>query len=223
MKTLIKRLLLIKRGIILDSRSVMKYGCEFSGGRKCKIINSFANISKMGEGCFIENACIYGDVELGRFVHITGPGTIIHSEINKISIGSFSSIAPNVSIIEFNHDMSKTTTSSIQSTICGKTPKDDFISKGSIVIEEDVWIGGNVAVLSGVKIGRGAVIAAGAVVNHDIEPYSVYGGVPAKKIKMRFSADEISRLEKSQWWNWNEEKIRKNQEFFQNGGECNTE
>lgn len=207
MKTFIKRQLLARKGILLDSRSVINYSCEFSGGKSCRIVNSFVHISKIGEGCFIENACIYGGVELGRFVSITGPGTIIHEEVNKISIGSFSSIAPNVSIIEFNHDMSRPTTSSVQSNIFGKKPKEDFISKGPIIIEEDVWIGANVAILSGVKIGRGAVIAAGAVVNQDVEPYSVYGGVPAKKIKMRFTNEEINYLENLKWWEWDVETL----------------
>ena len=60
---------------------------------------------------------------------------------------------------------------------------------GSITIEDDVWLGANVTVLSGVRIGRGAVVAAGAVVATDVPPYAVVGGVPAKILKMRKPAD----------------------------------
>lgn len=214
MKQFIKRKLLARKGIFLDRYSQINYGCEFTGGKNCRIVNSTVHLNRMGEGCFIENACIYGDVEIGRFVNITGPGTIVHAEVEKIRIGSFSSIAPNVSIIEFNHDMTRPTTSSVQSGVFGKTPKEDFISKGPIIIEEDVWIGANVAVLSGVTIGRGAVVAAGAVVNKDVPRYAVVGGTPAKVLKIRFEQKTIDRLEEDRWWEWDMDKLKKNKDYF---------
>lgn len=68
-------------------------------------------------------------------------------------------------------------------------------------IGNDVWIGDRVTILSGCrKIGNGAVLAAGAVITRDIAPYSIVGGVPAKPIRMRFSPDQITHLEESQWW-----------------------
>lgn len=60
-----------------------------------------------------------------------------------------------------------------------------------VIVEEDVWIGCNVTLLSGVRIGRGATIAAGAVVTHDIPPYCIAGGVPAKVIKHYWSLEQI--------------------------------
>lgn len=60
-----------------------------------------------------------------------------------------------------------------------------------VVIEKDVWIGCNVTLLSGVRIGRGSTIAAGAVVNKDVPPYSIVGGVPARVIKFYWSIDQI--------------------------------
>ena len=60
-----------------------------------------------------------------------------------------------------------------------------------VVIEDDVWVGANVTILCGVTIGRGSVIAAGAVVTKSCAPYSIIGGVPAKILKMRFTTDEI--------------------------------
>lgn len=62
---------------------------------------------------------------------------------------------------------------------------------GDVIVEEDAWIGCNCTLLYGAHIGRGAVIAAGSVVNKDVPPYSIWGGVPAKHIKFRFSIDEI--------------------------------
>lgn len=65
-----------------------------------------------------------------------------------------------------------------------------------IVIEDDVWIGHGSIVLSGVCVGRGSVIAAGSVVNKDVPPYAVVGGVPAKVIKMRFTPEQIEQHER---------------------------
>ncbi len=69
------------------------------------------------------------------------------------------------------------------------------------MIGNDVWIGQDVLVLPGVTIGNGAILAAGAVVTKDVEPYSVVGGVPEKKKKKRFTDKQISQLELIQWWN----------------------
>ncbi len=60
-----------------------------------------------------------------------------------------------------------------------------------VIIEKDVWIGSNVTILAGVHVGRGATIAAGAVVNKDVPPYSIVGGVPAKVLKFYWTIDQI--------------------------------
>lgn len=65
-----------------------------------------------------------------------------------------------------------------------------------VSIEEGVWCGANVTILKGVTIGRGSIIAAGAVVTHSVPPYSIWGGVPAKHIKFRWSIDEIIQHER---------------------------
>jgi acetyltransferase-like isoleucine patch superfamily enzyme len=90
-----------------------------------------------------------------------------------------------------------------------KWPNDDIHSP--VIIGNDVWIGSNAIILQGCKIGDGAVIAAGAVVTHDISPYSIVGGVPAKKIKDRFTSSLCQKLLDSQWWNHDEKWIA---EFF---------
>ena len=68
------------------------------------------------------------------------------------------------------------------------------IGKGDIIVEDDVWIGCRVTVLSGVHIGQGAVVAAGALVTKDVPPYAIVGGVPAKVIKYRFEPEMIEEL-----------------------------
>lgn len=73
-----------------------------------------------------------------------------------------------------------------------KLPEND----AAVVIEDDVWTGANVTILKGVTIGRGSVVAAGAVVTKSCPPYSIIGGVPAKILKMRFTPAEIVEHEK---------------------------
>jgi acetyltransferase-like isoleucine patch superfamily enzyme len=80
-------------------------------------------------------------------------------------------------------------------------------TKGSVVIGNDVWIGSHVTIMSGVKIGDGAVIANNSHVVKDVEPYSLVGGNPAKLIKYRFTKEQIEKLLEIKWWDWSDEKI----------------
>jgi len=82
------------------------------------------------------------------------------------------------------------------------------VSKGPIIVGNDVWIGFRAVIESGVSIGDGAVIMPCAVVAKNIPPYAIAGGVPAKIIKYRFEPDTIEALLKIQWWNWTEELIK---------------
>lgn len=90
-----------------------------------------------------------------------------------------------------------------------KNIRDAWDNKGDIVIGNDVWIGYEAVILSGVTIGDGAVIGTRAVVTKDVPPYTIVGGVPAKPIRKRFDDAVIERLEALRWWDWEEEKIRR--------------
>ena len=84
----------------------------------------------------------------------------------------------------------------------------DTLSKGDIVINNDVWIGFRSTIMSGVHIGQGAVVAAGAVVTKDVPPYAIVGGVPAKIIKYRFSPEVIEQLLKLDYSKLTDDMIR---------------
>lgn len=86
----------------------------------------------------------------------------------------------------------------------------EALSKGNIIIEDDVWIGQGAIILSGVTIGRGSVIGAGAVVAKDIPPYSIVVGNPGKVIKKRFSDEIIEKLMKVDYSKLDENKIKYN-------------
>lgn len=80
---------------------------------------------------------------------------------------------------------------------------DDFKAlPDPVVIGNDVWVGMSATIMGGVTIGNGAIVSANAVVTKDVEPYSIVGGVPAKRIKYRFDAELAARIDKTAWWNY---------------------
>lgn len=83
-------------------------------------------------------------------------------------------------------------------------------TQGDIIIGNDVWIGYETLIMSGVTIGDGAIIGARAVVTKDVPPYTIVAGVPAKPIRRRFHDEVIETLQSAQWWNWEKERIEKN-------------
>lgn len=89
--------------------------------------------------------------------------------------------------------------------------------KGDIIIGNDVWIGYEAVIMSGVTIGDGAIIGARSVVTKDIPPYTIVGGVPARQIRRRFSEETIAALLELKWWNWPREKIARKIEAIKNG------
>ena len=90
-------------------------------------------------------------------------------------------------------------------------------NRGDIIIGNDVWIGYEAVILSGVTIGDGAIVAARAVVTRDVPPYTIVGGVPAKPIRQRFSNPDIAQLLELRWWDWPKEKIARTIDAIQSG------
>ena len=126
-----------------------------------------------------------------------------------LHIGHFCSIAPDVKfVVSGDHHLNHLSTFAF----CSKCidGRNEAISKGDIVIKDDVWIGVGSIILSGVTIGQGAVIAAGAVVTKDVPPYAIVGGNPAKVIKYRFSEKIISKLLTLDFSKLNKDAIQNN-------------
>lgn len=139
-------------------------------------------------------------------------GTIINGPIvikgsGNVTIGKYCGIAENLYIISSNHKTD-------YADIGGMFSENLDINKGPIYVGNNVWIGDNVTILSGVTIGDGAAIGAGSVVTHDIPPFAIAVGVPAKVIKYRFSEDIFNKLLNISWWHWDYDTIKKNRLFF---------
>lgn len=119
---------------------------------------------------------------------------ISYSDLNRLFIGNYCSIAPEVVfILNGEHPTNMISTFPFKNHIIDSSLS-EALSYGNIVVEDDVWIGYRSTIMSGVHIGQGAVVAAGAVVTKDVPPYAIVGGVPAKVIKYRFEPDIIDEL-----------------------------
>ena len=176
---------------------------------------SFKAIKIAGKNCrILGDVVITGKVNLGRYTTINGPATRISANLNHVKIGNFCSIASNVVIQEYFHKYDRITSYYINQNLFNKSSQKDIFSKGNIVIEDDVWIGSNSVILSGVTIARGSIIGAGSIVTKDVPKYSIVGGNPAKVIKSRFKEETIVYLESLKWWEWDINKIKKNEELF---------
>ena len=90
-------------------------------------------------------------------------------------------------------------------------------NKGNIIVGNDVWIGYEAIILSGVTVGDRAIIGARAVVAEDVAPYTIVGGVSAVPIRKRFDDKTVSELLRLKWWDWPEEKIGRNIRAIQSG------
>lgn len=151
-----------------------------------------------------EEDVIYNGCHVGRGTY--GYMYLLERGIYASSIGRYCSINENAVIVE-GHAIDAVSTFPFSNGILSE--ENDLVTIGN-----DVWIGENTVITMGVKIGDGAVIGAGSVVTHDVMPYSVVGGVPAREIKKRFSNEEIEKLLRIAWWNWDNEKIRNSMDWI---------
>lgn len=129
------------------------------------------------------------------------------------SIGAFCNISADNVTIAGNHPITTVSTNTFTYSkkvgfVNADKPISHLANVRKITIGNDVWIGANVTLLPGITIGDGSVIAAGAVVSKDVPPYAIVGGVPAKLIKYRFEPEVIDSLLASQWWEWEDDKIK---------------
>ena len=176
--------------------------------------------------CFIRNTTKNPNIVVGDYTYYDDPEHSEDFERNvlyhypfigdKLIIGKYCALAEGVRFIMngANHKLSGFSTYPF--SIFGNgweqvMPKPEELPyKGDTVVGNDVWIGYRALILPGVRIGDGAIVAAGAVVTRDVPPYTVVGGNPASPIRPRFPEETVRALLDIAWWNWDADKITRN-------------
>lgn len=175
--------------------------------------------------CFLKNITRNPNIQVGDYTYYDDFENVDNFEKNvrylfdfstdRLIIGKFCMIASGVQFIMNGANHLTDAVSAYPFAIFGNgwegaMEGKQYPHKGDLVIGNDVWIGYEAALMAGITIGDGAIIAAKSVVTKDVPPYSIVGGNPAKVIRMRFDESQIRRLLALQWWNWPADKITRN-------------
>lgn len=153
------------------------------------------------------------NVKLGRYSYVGSRCFAVSAQI-----GSFCSIADNCRIGGASHPIERVSSSPVFHS--GKNIlKTNFADHPApdtpiTIIEHDVWIGAGSQIKSGVAVGTGAVIGMGSVVTHDVPPYEIWAGNPARKIRDRFDKETAEKLLESRWWELPDDELRKAAQKF---------
>ncbi|NLY45105.1 MAG: CatB-related O-acetyltransferase [Tissierella sp.] len=153
--------------------------------------------SRICSGSHIVNSSV------DRYSYIGNFCTVINTEI-----GSFCSIADNTIIGGANHPIEWVSTSPVfhsgKNIMKKNFSTHDYNTTKRTIIGNDVWIGNNCLIKSGVEIGNGAIIAMGSIVTKNVGDYEIWGGNPARMIRKRFNNQTITQLIEVGWWNWDD-------------------
>lgn len=151
------------------------------------MLNSCGKDVRFGDGVEIT----WNNCSIGNDVYI-GKNSLFMCANAPLTIGDHVMFGPNVTIVTGNHRTDIVGKYMSEIAVKDKLPKNDL----PVNLVGDNWIGANATILKGVTIGRGAIVAAGALVTKDVLPYSIVGGIPAKVIEMRFNESEILEHER---------------------------
>lgn len=180
------------------------------------LLRSWEPNVKKEEHVVIHSRALLNNVKIGKYTYI-GP----NSSISGCEIGRFCSIGPNILCGYGIHPTNGISTapmfySAQKQNGVSYVNENKVIERIPIKIGNDVFIGANVTILDGVTIGDGAIIGAGAVVSKDIPPYAIAVGCPIEIKRFRFSEQQIAAMQRIQWWDWEDEKLKGIESMFFN-------
>ncbi|MFW6003000.1 MAG: DapH/DapD/GlmU-related protein [Halanaeroarchaeum sp.] len=182
-------------------------------------------IRKLGPEPTIHDPVAISESELGAWTELRQACRINESKIDDYTylmervqldytiIGKFGNVASDARLGPTNHPIDRPTAHhfTYRSGMYDLGEVDESVfewrADQQVTVGHDVWIGHGATVLPGVEIGNGAVVAAGAVVTKDVDPYTVVAGMPAESIRRRFPEEIAARLEATEWWHWDHERL----------------
>jgi acetyltransferase-like isoleucine patch superfamily enzyme len=171
--------------------------------------------SKIHRTSKIASASHVVNTKIGKYSYIGNNCTIIEAEI-----GNFCSLADNVIIGGASHPIKWVSTSPVfhhgKNILKENFSTHIFQTTKKTIIKNDVWIGNNSLIKSGIIIQNGAVVGMGSVVTKDIGAYEIWAGNPARLIKKRFSETIIDDLVKISWWEWDDYQLKKYSKYMNN-------
>lgn len=182
-----------KLKIVLEKKVIINKNVIFEGN------------NKIGKRSYISN-CYFG-----KYSYIGED-----CKLRNIRIGRYCSLGENVKGILGMHPIDFIGTHPIFYEDNDKFNCTKKAKKWEIIIEDDVWIGDNVSILSGVRIGHGAIIGANALVTKDVDEFSIVAGNPAKVIKYRFTKELCKAIKKIEWWMLDSSELKKYKKYFHN-------
>lgn len=171
--------------------------------------------SHLGQHCVLsENSEVYNS-KLGDRSYLAPGGSLCYADV-----GSFCSIGPGARVGLANHPTSEFVSThpifytALPARNLDWAPTSRFDGFVETHVGHDVWIGANALLRAGVRVGNGAIIGAGAVVTHDVAPYAVVAGVPARLLRLRFPAEDVAFLTALQWWDFDDAFLREHHASF---------
>lgn len=173
-----------------------------------KILNPPAvNHSTLDKTARCDVGCNVSYSSMGRYSYIGE-----YTSLSMVDVGAFTSISSGCSIGGGSHPIGWAAMSPVfQGVGIGRLKKKfanhEFQTHKKTIIGNDVWIGGDCLIRGGVTIADGAVIGMGSVVTHDVGPYEIWAGNPARMIRKRFDDNTIQKLLNMKWWDWNDEML----------------
>jgi hypothetical protein len=178
------------------------------GAEACVHETALVRESSFGAWCEVGPRTKIAESSFGDYAYVENDADIIYT-----TVGKFCSIAAHTRINPGNHPLERVALNhfTYRSSAYGFGDDDaaffDWRRSHRVSLGNDVWIGHGAVVLAGVTVGDGAAIGAGAVVSHDIPPFAIVVGVPAKLLRFRFPPEIVAALQRIAWWNWPHERL----------------